>query len=306
MSFESLPFSQPGRFWKGNLHTHSNRSDGGYSPEVVCQHYREAGYDFISLTDHFLANYDFPITDTRPFRSDRFTTIIGAELHTDLTEFGSMWHILAVGLPDDFPPPGESETAAHMANRAMETGAYVAVAHPSWYGITERDIEAIGMVDAIEVLNGVAVDHNDHPESWPLTDVALGRGQRYNVCATDDYHGTSGRHDFGRGWVEVKSESLEPEALRKALKAGHYSSSTGPKIHDLRRDGTKLLLRCSPASRVFLTGYSAAAVAVEGGNGLEFEFDLSEFKSPYGRITVRGADGGSAWSNPFWFEQEGS
>ncbi len=35
-----------------------------------------------------------------------------------------MWHILAVGLPDDFAPPGENETAAQMANRAMEAGAY--------------------------------------------------------------------------------------------------------------------------------------------------------------------------------------
>ena len=302
MSIDQLPFSHPGRFWKGNLHTHSDRSDGGYSPEQVCRQYREAGYDFISLTDHFLPSYDFPITDTRSLRTNRFTTIIGAELHTDLTEFGSPWHILAVGLPDDFAPPGESETAAQMANRAKDAGAYVAVAHPSWYGITERDLEAIGMVDAIEVHNGVAVDHNNHPDSWSLTDVALARGLRYNVCATDDFHGTCGRHDFGRGWVQVKCESLEPEALLSALKAGHYYSSNGPKIHDIRRDGTKLLLRCSPASRVFLTGFSAAAVAVDGGNGLEFEFDLDGFNSPFGRVTVRGADGGSAWSNPFWFE----
>ena len=29
------PFSTPGRFWRGNLHTHSNRSDGALTPERV-------------------------------------------------------------------------------------------------------------------------------------------------------------------------------------------------------------------------------------------------------------------------------
>ena len=29
-----LPFALPGRFYKGNLHTHSTRSDGGLSPEA--------------------------------------------------------------------------------------------------------------------------------------------------------------------------------------------------------------------------------------------------------------------------------
>ena len=61
----NLPFRQPGRFFKGNLHTHSMRSDGALEPEAVIAAYREHGYDFLALTDHFLAPYDFPITDTR-------------------------------------------------------------------------------------------------------------------------------------------------------------------------------------------------------------------------------------------------
>lgn len=294
------PFDQPGTFWKGNLHTHSDRSDGGCTPGEVVRRYREAGYDFIALTDHFLAAYEFPITDTRGFRTGGFTTIIGAELHTDKTEFGDMWHLLAVGLPDDFAPPDENETAAAMARRAREAGAWVAAAHPAWYGITEKDLEALGPVDAIEVFNGVAVDHNGHSDSWELADIVLGRGHRYLVCATDDFHGTAGRHDFQRGWVQAKCESLEPGALLTALKNGHYYSSTGPEIHDLERIADdRLRLVCSPADRVFLTGRGARAIALAGDGGTEFEFDLSRFQSPYARITVRGADGTCAWTNPF-------
>ena len=49
-----LPFDKPGTFWKGNLHTHSTNSDGTRTPEEICAIYREAGYDFLALTDHFL------------------------------------------------------------------------------------------------------------------------------------------------------------------------------------------------------------------------------------------------------------
>ncbi len=272
----------------------------GDSPEEVTRRYREAGYDFIALTDHFLAAYDYPITDTRAYRTEGFTTIIGAELHSDRTEFGDMWHLLAVGLPDDFAPPAMDESATAMASRAREAGAYVAAAHPAWYGLTERDLEALGPVDAIEVFNGVAVDHNGHSDSWELTDIVLGRGHRYLVCATDDFHGTAGRNDFQRGWVQVKCESLEPEQLVAALKLGHYYSSTGPEIHHIERTPDhRLKLSCSPADRVFVTGKGPRAIALAGGNRTEFEFDLSEFRSPYMRLTVRGPDGTCAWTNPF-------
>ncbi len=75
-------FTAPGRFYRGNLHTHSTLSDGLLEPAEVCRRYKAEGYDFIALTDHFLGMYDFPIADTVPFRDGGFTTILGAELHS--------------------------------------------------------------------------------------------------------------------------------------------------------------------------------------------------------------------------------
>jgi len=43
--------SEP-RWWRGNLHTHTLWSDGDGFPEVVAQWYRDAGYNFLSLSDH--------------------------------------------------------------------------------------------------------------------------------------------------------------------------------------------------------------------------------------------------------------
>ena len=60
MAFEF--FNNKGKFFKGNLHGHSNNSDGKLTPEEVCRTYIYEGYDFISITDHFLEMFNYPIT----------------------------------------------------------------------------------------------------------------------------------------------------------------------------------------------------------------------------------------------------
>lgn len=298
-------FSRPGRFWRGNLHTHSTLSDGHRSPEDVCRFYQTSGYDFISLTEHFLERYDWQIADTRPFRDAGFTTIIGAELHpmVDRMELGREWHLLAVGLPFDFAPPPADITGPELARRALDAGAYVAAAHPQWYLMTDRDVAALGDIHAVEIFNAGCDDDNDTAESVYMFDLMLARGQRLTACATDDAHFVPNTHDRAAGWVMAKSETLEPDALLAALKAGDYYSSTGPVIHELDIvPGERLTLRCSPAERVFLLGAGAQYRAVGEQGITEATFDLSDWQSPYTRILVRDAARRKAWTNPFWFD----
>ena len=58
---DRLPFDKPGNFRKGNIHTHSTASDGTLPPEEVCRRYREAGYDFLAITYHFLEQFDYRV-----------------------------------------------------------------------------------------------------------------------------------------------------------------------------------------------------------------------------------------------------
>lgn len=44
----------PGRWWKGNLHTHSLWSDGDDYPEMIADWYKQKGYNFVVLSDHNL------------------------------------------------------------------------------------------------------------------------------------------------------------------------------------------------------------------------------------------------------------
>ena len=48
-----------GRWFKGNLHTHTLNSDGDSLPDEVVRWYRAHGYQFLVLTDHnFLTSVD--------------------------------------------------------------------------------------------------------------------------------------------------------------------------------------------------------------------------------------------------------
>jgi hypothetical protein len=297
----NLPFGKPGRFYRGNLHTHSTRSDGRLSPEAVCQFYKDMGYDFLAITDHFMESYRYPITDTTPYRTPTFTTLLGAELHAGLTSVGEVWHILAIGLPPDFAPNLPDETGPAIAARALSAGAFVACAHPAWYALSEQDVIELGGIHAIETINAVSDDYNDRIDSWYMIDAMLAQGRHYTAIATDDAHFHDRHSDRVRGWVWVKAEALTPEAILDSLKKGWFYSSTGPQIHDLRIDSSTVKIRCSPVSSIFVTGKGSRAVYKHGKGMIDAELSIASLKSPYCRVTVRDQHGGRAWTNPIWF-----
>ncbi len=39
-------------WFKGNLHTHTTKSDGDETPEKVCEWFEKHEYDFLVLSDH--------------------------------------------------------------------------------------------------------------------------------------------------------------------------------------------------------------------------------------------------------------
>ncbi len=301
-------FSAPGRFWRGNLHTHSTRSDGVLPPEEVCRRYAAEGYDFMALTDHFVGRYGYPITDTRAYRSNRFTTLLGAELHSGALVNGEVWHILAVGLPDDFAPShspefkpvANQETGPEIAARAVAAGAFVAVAHPQWSGLTLADARSLTAAHAVEIYNHGCHMGCDRGDGFGIADLLLSEGRRLSLIATDDAHFSEPDH-FG-GWVMVKAEENSPEALLAALKAGLFYSSQGPEIRALHLEDGAVEVECSAASAVIVLGHGSAGVAVHGHSMTRARVTLDPrcVASPWLRVTVVDAAGKRAWSNPIW------
>lgn len=300
-------FTAPGRFWRGNLHTHSTRSDGVVAPEEVCRRYRDEGYDFLALTDHFIGLYGYPIVDTLPMRTNGFTTILGAELHSGPMANGELWHILAVGLPADFAPPQTPdfgvypgmETGPELAARAVAAGAFVAIAHPQWSGMTLADARSITAAHAVEIYNHGCAVGCDRPDGFAIADLLLSEGRQLTMVATDDAHFYEPDH-FG-GWVMVKSEANEPDALLAALKRGDFYSSQGPELRDVRLEGDVVVVESSAVVSVIAMGQGTGAKAVHGASMTRAEVPLARLDtSPWLRVAVVDAAGRRAWSNPIW------
>ncbi|MCP4340544.1 MAG: CehA/McbA family metallohydrolase [Desulfobulbaceae bacterium] len=305
------PFAQPGRFWRGNLHTHSTWSDGALSPETVAQVYIDAGYDFLMLSEHFINHYNSPIVDTRSLRSNQFTTIIGAELHAPNTSVGELWHIVAAGLPLDFTPCQKGETGVDIARRAAAAGAFVGIAHPAWSQLTIEDGRSIDIAHAVEIYNHGCAIETDRGDGWYLLDQLLNDGKKLTGFAADDAHFHHHDSDAFGGWVQVKARSADPEELLEALKLGHYYSSQGPQIHSISISGKELEISCSPVDTVTVAGGTSRSVRKVGRaittttldlRGLEKGFVVPN-PSPWLRVTIIDNAGKRAWSNPIWLDE---
>jgi hypothetical protein len=300
-------FIAAGRFWRGNLHTHSTRSDGVLSPEEVCRRYRAEGYDFIALTDHFVGRYGYPIVDTVPMRDANFTTILGAEVHSGAMANGELWHILAVGLPADFAPSNSpdfvpiagQETGPEIAARAVAAGAFVAIAHPQWSGLTLNDARTITAAHAVEIYNHGCAAGCDRPDGAAIADLLLTEGRRLTLIATDDAHFSEPDH-FG-GWVMVKSPENTPEALLSALKSGHFYATQGPELKNVQIIDDHLVIESSAVVSAMALGHGTGAKAVHGMSMTQAKVPLARLKnSPWVRAVVIDAAGKRAWSNPIW------
>jgi hypothetical protein len=292
-------FASPGRFFRGNIHTHSTRSDGALPPEEVARRYRDSGYDFLCLSDHFVPKYGFPIVNTSAYRTNTFTTILGAEIHAPANSHGEVWHILAAGLPADFAPTSADETGVALANRAKAAGAFVGVAHPQWSGLTIADGRAMAdIAHAVEIYNHTCQLECARPDGTYLLDQLLDEGKRLTAYAADDAH-FNYDDGFG-GWMMVKAEANEPEALLESMKQGLFYSSQGPIIHDFAIEGGEAHIACSAVANIALVGRGTRVAHKRGPQMSAAVLPVDKFASDWMRLVITDASGRSAWSNPVW------
>jgi hypothetical protein len=295
-----------GRFFRGNLHCHSDRSDGALSPAQLVRAYREAGYDFVAITDHFEERFGWPVTDTRSLRTADFTTLVGAELSSgDWSAPGAYW-VAALGLSPDFAPPAAGDHAEAI-RRAAAGGAFVSLLHPGLNGLRPElaaQLPGFDAIDAVEVYTHQSwIYRPDTAIASPFLDALLDDGHRLAAVAADDAHFRDGPDAFG-AWVEVFAPELDADALLGALKAGAYYSTQGPAFSGLAIDGDELHVTCSPCARVLLTGPSRLWRRWRWQLGAplvtDARFSLSDFRGSFCRVTLVDADGRRAWSNPCW------
>lgn len=278
------------KWFKGNLHTHTNISDGAKSPEETLDLYIENGYDFIAITDHWKWNCS-------SFGKD-ITVIPGCEY-----DFGKIcgidiYHIVALGCNAE--PKIEKDFTPQMAIDAIHScGGICNLAHPAWSLNSPEDLMKLKNVDMTEIFNSISdLPFNCRAYSGTILDTMAARGCKWNLCATDDTHFYK-ESDSCRSFVYVNAASLTKEDILEALKSGNYYSSQGPTL-DIKLKDDCIYVETSPVEQiVFYTG--KAYVPDRSITGTELTNGIYRLKpeDKFVRVEVVDAKGRYAWSQYF-------
>lgn len=295
----SDPFSSPGPWWKGNLHTHTTQSDGGLAPEQAADLYRQAGYHFLALTDHGR------VTDIGR-GCDDFLLLLGAEVDGDRSEVAGSVHVVGFGLAEPAPAP-ESPSVPEAIAWSKQHGGEAIVAHPYWSGLVVADLLRWEGHLGVEVFNStthVAIGKGYSAVHW---DDLLGRGRRMWGFAVDDAHRGPERPppDFCRAAVFVKAPELTREAILDSLRQGLFYASEGPTIHEVAVSDGVVRARTSPVKEINFVAqqWLGRHVEAEGSGSLTEAAHQLRGSEQYVRVECRDAEGRWAWANPVFLTE---
>lgn len=287
---------------KLGLHHHTTLSDGKKSPEEVAALYRQAGYDAIAITDHWLFGETRVIGEMPILSGAEYN--IGGQLGAN-----TVYHILGLCMASD-PQIQKEMPPQEIIDRIHAVGGLAILAHPAWSLNTPEQIKALHGIDATEIYNTVSErGFSRRADSSLIVDLLAAQGYFYPLLAADDSHyygilptGTvnlteANMIDAPVAFIMAEAENTEPETIRRAVREGRFYASTGPEIHlGIREDGTAFV-DCSPASEiVFFSNIAWAKRVVMGENLTHGEYILREGES-YLRAMVIDADGRQAWTN---------
>lgn len=290
MKLSENPHLAPGQWYRGNLHTHTTRSDGKLAPSDVVAWYHKHGYDFVALTDHWH-------TTSEGAENAPITVLLGQEIDVTPPGEAQSLHIVAIGL-NERPDLPEGRPAQGSIDVLLQMGATCFLAHPYWSGLAYDEMIGLEGISAVEIYNGSATDDNGKTHSLVHWDDLLHRGKYWPAIATDDAH--SILVDGGRGWVYVKARENTPDTLVDALRRGQFYSSTGPTIDAFDVSGDTVTVRCSPVARINLVSdRERGQVLLMNDQPLTEATMVMRKVTKYIRLEVIDELGRGAWTNAF-------
>ncbi len=324
------PVEAQGRWFKGNTHAHSLNSDGDVPVDAVVRWYREHGYHFTFVTEH-----EF-FTDVAPLNGlfaagNRFLVIAGQEVTqrvADPQHTGGVRqvHVNALGTSRLVMPIGERNIATGMSIAATyarngaairAAGGIMQVNHPNFiWSVPLADMMDLPDSTLFELWNGHPTVYNlggtDSTGQVMLStearwDSILSRGKLVFGVADDDSHSFKPQDaentDLarpGRGWIQVRADTLTADAIVAALRRGDFYASNGITLRDVRTTPTEYRIEIAPAGdRRYLTEFIG-----KGGRVLATSTTLRPSyritgTEGYVRARVSDSSGRMAWTKPF-------
>lgn len=308
--------SQNGNFYKVNLHTHSNLSDGKWSPEEIKEWYKEHGYSAVAITDHDLFVPHNELTD------ESFVMLNGFELGMHTEKYGRVkcCHICLVAKDENNTYPvclhrteymfGNTPKNAHLMKfeedqpdtereyspeffnsvykKGREKGFFVTYNHPGWSNEQFEQYSHYEGMNAMEIYNHGGDDYS--PQAY---DDFLKQGKHIFCIASDDSHNSD--KSLG-GFTMIKAEKLQYKAITDALEKGDFYSSTGAYIDEIYVEDNRLYVCAENADEITFT--TQKRVVSTKGNYIELdEGDI------FVRATVKNKEGFFAFTNAYFIEE---
>lgn len=205
----SEPLQRGARWYSGALHTHTLHSDGKLTAQELAAMAREAGLDFLAITDHNNTAHQRERID-----APGLLVITGEEVTTP-GGHANVWGLSGPRAFVDFRVlPGDPSIQA-IVDQARAQGALVSINHPyadcfacSWTHPVPQDI------DAIEISNPGASNLALAIAFW---DTLLREGRRVAAVGASDWH-RRGQHEIGAASVRVWADELSTPAILRAIR----------------------------------------------------------------------------------------
>ena len=269
---------------KGQLHCHTNQSDGVMTAEELLNGYAALGFDFVAITDHDSVHANQGVAN--------IIQLVGTEYYVG----DKHGHICAYGVNKPRPDVDKIFDYQTTLDFIKNNGGISSIAHPTFSGLEVKSEEAAILqgYNCVEIHNGYSDD--DYEE---YVDSLLTKGKRFNLLSTDDFH-DSAKHEMGKSYIMVNVDEKTDIAIMDSIKRGNYYSSTG---NDLSLTLENAILTASTTEESIITFITNKGKTSTTGTTATYTLNGDEV---YVRVrTEKTADAASkSWSNPIYITKK--
>jgi hypothetical protein len=309
LTTNAQPVKVVSKWFKGNTHAHTLRSDGDSTPEEVTKWYKDNGYNFLFITDHETIT---PVDElNRVFGTSGIFAVFTAQEITDRTG-GKPYHVNALGVSSVTMPNRGTTIVQNIQlniDAVRKMGGVPQLNHPNFgWALNAEQIAQLKNLSLMELYNGHPLVNNlgggGSPSVESIWDAVLSSGKLIFGVASDDVHtvrklGDSKAPTPGHGWVMVNASELSQKAIMDALDRGDFYSSTGVELESYSVNNATITVvvkkeRWSKYSIQFI-GRGGKVLAENLDSPATYKIRGDE---GYVRVKVSESNGKAAWTQP--------
>lgn len=322
-------------FYKGNMHCHTNLSDGKLTPSEIKERYKNQGYSFVAYTDHDSVHSHLDLCDTdfialtgceisikeHPDRStlvDKCMKVCHLNLYAKdpENEYNVYYSTLAdkynsesekarlVDIYGDHRREYSKDGINQIIKSANDHGFFVCYNHPRWSLENYSHYSEYQNMWGVEVYNTGVDISGIYEYDINVFDDILRTGKRIYASCGDDNHNKFKYDDSFSAFVMVNCKELSYSSVIDSLLAGNFYSSCGPEIYSLYIQNGKVYIKCSDAASITYStaGRNSDAYRTEDNTPLTHaEFDIAK-DDVYFRIDVIDSKGRHANTQAYFID----